>query len=128
MPPSSLHSLWGWTQAARIVLSVIAGAAAVGLLLVGREPQGPIGQPPPKMVVDLNTAPPQVLAALPRLGPVLVARIVAARRDAPFRSIEDFDERVKGIGPATIKALRPFVTVRPAETDAGPRLAKTAIP
>ncbi len=63
----------------------------------------------PVLVVDPNTAPPEVLATLPRIGPALAGRIVAARDDRPFRSLADFDARVRGIGPVTLAALRPFL-------------------
>jgi len=66
---------------------------------------------PSRLVVNLNTAPPAVLAALPRLGPSLVNRIVTARERAPFRSLDDLDARVQGIGPATIVALKPFLRI-----------------
>lgn len=55
--------------------------------------------------VRLNTATMAELEALPRVGPVLAARIVAGR---PYRKVSDLD-RVKGVGPATLEKLRPFV-------------------
>jgi competence protein ComEA len=85
------------------------------------------------LVVDPNTAPPAVLASLPKLGPALVERIVAARAEAPFQSLEDLDDRVKGIGPATIAALRPHLrfesvdpAAEPAEDPAGSPLVPMA--
>jgi competence protein ComEA len=111
-----------------VLLSVLAASGGLTLLLLGRG-DGQATPPPPALVVDLNTAPPEVLRALPRLGPVLVDRIVAAREEAPFRSIEDFDARVKGIGAATVRALRPHVMVappvRPSVSATPPRLAAT---
>lgn len=56
--------------------------------------------------VNLNSASREQLEALPRVGPALAARIVAAR---PYRSLADLD-RVKGIGPSTLAALAPLVT------------------
>lgn len=56
--------------------------------------------------LNLNTASPEQLEALPRVGPALAARIVQGR---PYRSLADLD-RVKGIGPSTLRALRPLVT------------------
>jgi len=130
MPPSSPHPLWGWTPAARVLLSVLAALGAAGLLYAARESGRSAAPPPPTLVVDLNTAPREVLGALPRLGPVLVERIVAAREEAPFRSLDDFDARVRGIGPATVAALRPFVRIGPpsppAAPNPSPRLATTA--
>ena len=64
---------------------------------------------PPNLVVDPNSVPPEVLAALPNLGPARVRAIEIARAKAPFRSAEDLDRKVKGIGPATIAELKPFL-------------------
>ena len=50
-----------------------------------------------------------VLEALPGLGPALAGRIDEARANRPFRSLDDFDRRVKGIGPSKAAALRPFL-------------------
>jgi hypothetical protein len=46
----------------------------------------------------------------------MVKRIVAARETAPFQSLDDLDTRVRGIGPATLAALSPFLQFEPAET------------
>ena len=70
----------------------------------------------PALVVEVNIDPPEVLVALPRIGPALVARIVEARQERPFRSLEDFDVRVRGVGPVTAKALRPFLRFSVPET------------
>lgn len=61
------------------------------------------GDPP----IDVNTADEAELQRLPRVGPVLARAIIAAR---PFKSVDDLD-RARGIGPKTLDALRPFVTV-----------------
>jgi len=58
--------------------------------------------------VDVNRAPPQILEALPGIGPVRARAIAAAR---PFARVEDL-RRVPGIGPATLTALRGRVEVR----------------
>lgn len=56
--------------------------------------------------VSLNTATERELdLLLPGVGPVLAARIVAAR---PFRSVDDLTN-VSGIGPTTLEKLRPYV-------------------
>ena len=67
------------------------------------------GQPPPAFLVNPNQVPPPVLEALPGIGPALSARIVAAREARPFDSMADLDRRVKGIGPVTAAALKPFL-------------------
>ncbi|UBV43300.1 ComEA family DNA-binding protein [Deinococcus taeanensis] len=56
--------------------------------------------------VNLNTASAEQLEALPKVGPALAARIMAAR---PYRSLADLD-RVKGVGAATLHTLTPLVT------------------
>lgn len=61
--------------------------------------------------VDLNRADPELLERLPRIGPSLARRIVDHRTEhGPFRTVDDLD-RVRGIGPATLEAIRALVTV-----------------
>ncbi|GGL95822.1 ComEA family DNA-binding protein [Deinococcus aerophilus] len=55
--------------------------------------------------LNLNTASEEQLEALPRVGPVMAARIIAAR---PLRSLSDLDA-VKGVGEATLNTLAPLV-------------------
>jgi len=59
--------------------------------------------------VDPNTAPEGVLEALPRIGPVMAGRIIEAREASPFVNSDDLDRRVKGVGPATLNGLRPYL-------------------
>lgn len=56
--------------------------------------------------LNLNTASREQLEALPKVGPALAERILAGR---PYRSLADLD-RVKGVGPGTLRALGPLVT------------------
>lgn len=63
-----------------------------------RPPPTPRGQDPR---ISINTASPEELQRLPGVGPVLAARIIAAR---PFNRIEDL-RRVRGIGPATYQRI-----------------------
>lgn len=62
--------------------------------------------------VALNSADAGALTALPGVGPVLAARIVAHReREGPFASVDSLLS-VPGIGPATLERIRPLVRVR----------------
>src|SRR5690606_33452539 len=106
-------SPWGWGRPQRALLAALVVAWAVGLLIFGRPGGAPAIPPPASVVVDVNTAPRPVLLALPGLGPTRVDRIVAARAERPFESLDDLAGRVKGIGPATIEGLRPFVRIGP---------------
>lgn len=58
---------------------------------------------------DLNRDPPQALLALPGLGPVIVGELVAVREASPLVDLRDVDRRVRGIGPARVRAIEPFV-------------------
>ncbi len=61
--------------------------------------------------VNINEATGPELVALPGIGPAMAARIIAYRREhGRFTSVEELDG-VKGIGPATLQRLRPFVRV-----------------
>lgn len=60
--------------------------------------------------IDLDTADPRAIEALPRVGPALAKRIVANRDSlGPFGSLDGL-RRVKGIGPATVALIKPLVT------------------
>lgn len=56
--------------------------------------------------LNLNTATAEQLDALPKVGPALAKRIIEGR---PYRSLDDLD-KVKGVGPGTLKLLAPLVT------------------
>lgn len=88
---------------------LLLAIAAVGLLaLIVTRPAGP-PDPPPRLVVNLNDSPATVLQTLPQIGPARVAAIVRARREKRFDSLDDFERRVHGVGPATRRAIAPYV-------------------
>jgi competence protein ComEA len=62
--------------------------------------------------VDLNRAGIDALQTLPGIGPAIAERIVQARKEQMFTSVEDL-VRVRGVGPATVERLRPLVTAGP---------------
>jgi competence protein ComEA len=75
--------------------------------LASSGPQSPSAEQP----LNVNTAPPKALDALPGIGPALSERIVTYRStQRPFQRIDEL-ERVSGIGPKTLSTLRPMVRV-----------------
>lgn len=78
-------------------LAVAGGAGAADSALTG--------------VVNVNTASAQELELLPGIGAVRARAILDVRkRKGGFRSVDELLE-VKGIGPAGLERMRPFVTV-----------------
>ncbi len=81
------------------VVVPVRGAAAAGAGGVGAA----------AAPLDLNTATPEQLDALPGIGPATAAKIVAFRQaHGPFRSVDELDA-VPGIGPARIEQLKGLV-------------------
>lgn len=121
--------VWGWMPRARSLIAVLCALAALGLIVTS-EPESVGPSPLRELAVDPNTAPVAVLAALPRVGPAMAARIVEAREWAPLAGPDDLDLRVHGIGPATIAALRPHLRFSNAEgpPDVAARLASRPRP
>jgi competence ComEA-like helix-hairpin-helix protein len=68
-------------------------------------------QPEPEMpaLVDINTSSSNKLETLPGIGPVLAGRIIEYRSHTPFQDIAEL-EKIKGIGPKKLAALRGLVT------------------
>jgi competence ComEA-like helix-hairpin-helix protein len=65
--------------------------------------------------VDVNHASLAELMALPNMGPATASKVVDYRRqNGPFENVEQL-LRVPGIGPATLKSLRPLLLIVPSE-------------
>lgn len=62
-------------------------------------------------VVNIQTATVEQLQLLPGIGPAKAQAIVAHREQRAFRQVEDI-MRVRGIGRATFRRLRPMLTVQ----------------
>jgi DNA uptake protein ComE-like DNA-binding protein len=85
------------------VLTICTASAAF------REDRQADSTPLPRLQVNANSVPTGVLESLPRIGPALAGRIVEAREQSPFSSLDDLDRRVRGVGPATVAGLRPYL-------------------
>lgn len=92
--------------------SVGPGAPAPGPAATSSGPHpGPKPNPRPAEVIDLNTATVEQLDALPGVGPVTAAAIVAWRQaNGKFTSVDQLAD-VDGIGPARLDKLRSLVRV-----------------
>ena len=74
--------------------------------------QPPSNQPDRDGKVNINTAAPAALEALPGIGPALAQRIIDYREEnGPFAQPEDV-MNVSGIGPATFEKLQEHISTR----------------
>jgi len=78
-----------------------AGAGGGSGSSPGASPSGP---------VNMNQASPEQLDALPGIGPVTVQKIVAARQEQPFRTLDELVER-KVLTSSQLAKIRDLVTV-----------------
>jgi hypothetical protein len=95
--------------------TVIAAAAGLAVGTRGVDPpRGALNGAAPKLKLDPNNAPPQVLGALPQVGATLVHQLILAREERPLTSMEDLRSRVRGLGPATSDQIAPYLRFEPA--------------
>ena len=70
--------------------------------------------PAPELKVDVNTVPPVCWSTLPHVGQTLVRQLVAARDVRPIDSLDDAGSRVRGLGPATLAQIAPYLRFEPS--------------
>lgn len=93
--------------------AALGSSVATGTTLTSKAPAPGSGsvKPKPGQAVDLNTATAAELDALPGVGPVTAAAIVAWRQaNGKFTSVDQLAD-VEGIGPARLEKLRALVRV-----------------
>jgi hypothetical protein len=103
----------------RTMLAVAVLAASL-LLACPVEPDPGDEPAVPDLRVEPSLAPTAVLACLPDIGPSRADAIVATAQTAPFVSADDLEQRVPGVGPATIGSLRPFLRFAAPDPDPAP--------
>ena len=107
---------WSWPRGARVLLGILSMVVSMVLTIVSRDVR-PSDEPLPAipdLVLDPNTAPPRALTALPHIGPALVQRLVEARNERPFASLDDLGDRIRGIGPVTLARIAPYLHIEAA--------------
>jgi len=112
-------------RADQAVVAMLLGIALAGMALWWVRAGGlrgelvDIDQAPPleyQFLVDVNNAEWPELAQLPGIGPTLAQRIAASRaQEGLFRTIGDL-QRVNGIGPRRLQAMRRYLTPLPDDT------------
>jgi competence protein ComEA len=108
-------------------LGWVQGPSGCVLLEATAAPPCPCGELPAVarralgLPLALNRSSAPDLVQVPGIGPVRAQAITADRaRRGPFGSVEALD-RVAGIGPATVRALRPHLFVSEADPACGPQ-------
>ena len=99
-------------HASRAVRAALAVCTSAAIALAVNATAAQAAEPPAaKLVVNINTATPEQLQALPGVGEVRALRIVAERKaKGGFKSVAELQD-VRGIGPALLEKLSPHVVV-----------------
>ena len=102
-----------WPRLLAIAGTVLAvGSAAIWFYRDVRSVLPDFGPEEGSLVVNINTASQEELETIPGIGPARAAQIIAGR---PYAVVDDL-ERLNGIGPSQVDAMRPFITTDGAAT------------
>jgi len=94
------------TDGAQVYVPIIGAQAAGG---GGSPSSGPAAGGGGSTLVNINSATPEELEALPGIGPVTVQKIVAGRAEQPFATVEEMVER-EVIDRGQLEDIRDLVT------------------
>ena len=109
----------------RIGIGLLGLLLALGITSVVEAAEGPTSHSPLTGVVNVNRASAAELQLLPGVGPARARAIIEAREtQGDFRSLDDLAS-IEGIGPASLRALRPHIVLE-GETTARRRVAPKA--
>ena len=114
-----------WTLRQRLALSLLILLILTYLFILHVSHPSRISTPQPSQApraseledkLDPNTATADDLSALPNLGPAMARRILEDREqfqkshpnEPAYKTLNDL-QRIKGIGPATLENLRPYL-------------------
>ena len=113
LPPRNFDPIWGWIA----LIGLLMAFSILRLTAWPESPSSPLGRN--RFRVDINRASLPELMALPNLGPATAGKIVEYRqKHGPFVEVDDL-QRVPGIGPATLRGLRPLLMVSNGEDTDG---------
>lgn len=107
-PTQSPVNQEGSARSLQLAIAFLLGIATAlaGVRLYQGRLTRPLDSNPTAYRLDLNSATPQQLMQLPRVGPAMAERIVDAR---PINDTDDL-RRVSGMGPATLDKIKPHAT------------------
>lgn len=109
----------------RIGIGLLGFLFALGIAVVAGAAEAPAAHSPLTGVVNVNRASAVELQLLPGVGPARAQAIIEARESrGDFLSLDDLTG-IEGIGPASLRALRPHIVLE-GETTARRRVAPKA--